>query len=221
MDGPSSHLIDALIDYADMRTISLRKAASSVVRYAEQRLPEYRIEQQATKARSKVRDEVFDSKREYFIVRVLMKTRIREVVWTYFPDFHVIDSPREAGWYSIRYRMPVWEAVNDPEYHYIDDLFYDSAHEQFWMPEPYLTRQAASFTLYNHLISKGLPTLAGTSYRKINPEIVENFFRRRRNNLVYKFRSISWNRTFRKQPYGSLGWQDRIKVVDKFRRAKK
>ncbi|MCC5851112.1 MAG: hypothetical protein JJU29_23730 [Verrucomicrobia bacterium] len=221
MNTPDKYLLANIIDFADDNDLSLEQAASHLARYAQQRIPEYRIEQQASMTRTKITRDVASGPKESLIARILIRSRIHSVSWTYYPEYHVIDSPYETHWYSIWYRMPVWESFSEKKAHYIDDLFYDEEQEQFWMPEPYLAGLPSSKALFAHFTSKNLETLAGTPFHKVDPHIMAEFLQERKNTPIYSLRQGDRNKLGRRRPYGSKGWQDRIKHVSKYERITK
>lgn len=56
--APDENLLDNFIEYADDQRLSLEEAALLIAKYAQQRVPEYKIEQGAAASRNKVRDEI-------------------------------------------------------------------------------------------------------------------------------------------------------------------
>ena len=220
--APENFYLDYLIDYAAETNLTLEAASALMANYAKQRVPEYQVERKVSELRRKVRSEIDDSPSEELIVRVLVRTRIHSISWQYFPKYHVVGSPFQTHWYSVRYREPVWKTFTNEGMHYIDDLFYDSKWEQFWMPEPYLSEMPESLALYNHLTQEKLPVIEGTSYRKVDPRIVEGLLKTRRNTPIFKRRRVGGQVVLRtRKPYGSDGWEDRIKVISPYRRIRK
>jgi len=221
MKPPSSHLLDYFIDYADENGLSTEQAARHVADYAQQRVPEYRIEQQTSLAKNKIGNEIAKSPKELLVARILIKTMIHSITWEYYPKYHVIGQPRETNIYSIRYTMPVWRPFSDKKTHYIDELFYDREHERFWMPEPYLCETPDAEALFKHITSKDSKALADTSFRKLDPHIITAFLCKAQSRKVYTLRDCDWSKITRRPAYGSKGWKDRIKIVNRYFRLKK
>ena len=219
---PDEYLLDQFIGYSDEQKLSLDEAAQLLASYAKQRVPEYRIQQRVARARNRVSDEISQSPRESLIIRVLVRSRIHSITWPYYPQFHVVGTPIETHWYSIDYPMPVWKGASRKNYHYLDDLYYDEAWERFWMPEPYLEGLPTSAALFRFLAEKRGSILQGTSYRKVEPKLVTDCLKLRRNTPIYKIHPAENGiRMYGRKPYGSKDWKDRVSVVSKYYRAKK
>lgn len=226
MNAPDEYLLDELIRYAEESGKTLAEAALHVAECARQRAPEYRVERETSKARAKLREDILHSAREELVARVLVRSRVHYVSWTYFPEYHVVGEPTAWFWHTIHYREPEAETFTGRGVeHYIDDLFHDEERHRFWMPEPYLRGLPSSRALYRQLVAKRADKLAGTGYRKVSPQVMADFLRDRKAAPVFTVREGDWEKLRRRPPYGSKGWKERLAMVrlysDWWRRRKK
>lgn len=212
MARPGSYLLDSFLDYAQENKMTLKRAAKTLAEFAKQRAPEKKIEEQTTDARSKMRDQVAASPREYVVARVLVKRRVRYLRWCYYPQFHVVTGPRDYWWCTIRYSKP-WRPKRPEKHLYLDDLFHDAEHDSFWMPEPYLDGLPESAALYAALADPEAEKLEGTDYRKIDPQLIAAFRRARARAPEFRKRLCEKDEIWDRRPYGSRGWKKRIALV--------
>ena len=211
--APSQYLIDELISYAEDARLSFEDAAAVVGEFAKQRAPELSVERQARHARSNLLAEVVKSRKEKFVARFLVRTRVRYISWTYYPEYHVFDAPANTWWCSIRYEEPDWGGKAIVGRFYLDDLFHDPDGGRFWMHEPYLNELPESLALFGELTKKEHEILHGTSFKKIDPRIVKAFKAARAGAPQYAVGYLEGPNWSRKPPYGSKGWQERVALV--------
>jgi hypothetical protein len=211
--APSKYLLDELIGYAEEAGVTFCEAATIVSEFAKQRAPELAVECQTRHARTKLRTQVTGSPKEKIVARFLVRTRVRYISWIYFPEYHVIDSPSNFWWCSIRYREPDWEKVAESNLFYLDDLFHDPDQGKFWMDEPYLKRLPASLALFKEFTKKDHELLEGTSLKKVDPRIVRRFKTSRASIPEFTTAYLKEDNAYRKPPYGSKGWQQRVALV--------
>jgi hypothetical protein len=87
MSEPSIYLLDGLIEYAEEQDISVEKAATQLADLAKQRIPEREFERATQHVQGKLLREIKKSKKEYFLSRVLMRTRVHAIAWIYYPKY--------------------------------------------------------------------------------------------------------------------------------------
>lgn len=220
-DITKKYLIDALIDYADANNLPVERAASILSELAKQRIPERNLEIDNLKSKSKLQTEISGSRKEYFIARVIMVTRVHSIAWTYYPEYHVIGSP----WPYSRFHAGPWQEVSWKPQHreedyYVDDLFLDPAEWQFWMPEPYLSGLPICQKLYSILSDKSADVLKGTNYKKIDPELVREFKELRDGKHSFEIKECEEGKLYRRSRYGSKGWRERISFLPSWAKTK-
>lgn len=217
MKTPDEYLLDELIRYAEENGLTLDQAALHVAGCARQRAPEYRVEKEASVVRARVREEIQNSPREELVARVLVRSRVHYISWTYYPEYHVVGGASEVFWHTIRFPEPDPQSFSGRGVHYyIDDLFYDEFRERFWMPEPYLRGLPSSQALYRQLVAKKAEGLAGTRFRKVSPKVMADFIRDRKDTPVFLIREGNSEKMRRRPPYGSKGWKERLSMVRPF-----
>jgi hypothetical protein len=223
MSEPSNYLLDELISFAEEQKTSIEKAAGLLANLAKQRLPERKFEQATVTARAKFLREIKASKKEYFISRVIMVSRIHAIAWTYYPKYHLVSlptkfTPGKYTWFSIRWERLNWKPVTKKNHYFLDDLFFDPDEGRFWMHEPYLAEIKISKQVYAFLADKNAPCLTETNFKKIDPKMVEAFKNARSNIPEFKVQFCTSDKIHKSQPYGSRGWKKRIEVIPRFER---
>jgi hypothetical protein len=211
---PSKYLLDQLIKFIHANDLSFEEGAKILGSYAKQRVPGYELEKANTEARVKLLNKIGTSKEEYLIVRFLVRTRVRYIRWTYYPEFHVVSRPRDYWWHSIKFKSPSWRAEKKKGYYYLDDLFFSSYDGLFWMPEPYLSGLPTSRKLFEKL-RKLKFGFSENLYQRVDPVVIEKFKEARKGIAGYIKKDLSDGLSFRRPAYGSKGWQKRIKFLPK------
>lgn len=213
MNSPSTYLLDSFIEYANENKIDFSRAASIVSEYAKQRSAELTVESGLRRAELKLSQDVWSSPVENFIARIIVKTRVRYVYWTYRPEYHVISGPFHYWWCSIQFKKPNWKTRREKDDYFIDNLYYDTDWNQFWMQEPYLSDVPISKELYSEITKEKYESLKGTSFRKVNPELVNEFKKARKKVQDYSFKWMDSDLALRKPFYGSKGWDKRLNLM--------
>jgi hypothetical protein len=223
MSEPSTYLLDGIIEFAEQKNISIEKAAGQLADLAKQRIPERNFEDATATVRAKLVRAIKESKKEYFLSRVIMRTRVHAIAWTYYPKYHVFSSPTKIAplkynWFSIHWGRPNWKPAIKKSFYFLDDLFFDLDEGKFWMHEPYLDEVKASKQLYNFLVQKELPTLKETAFKKIDPKVVADFKKERSMIPEYKIQGCESDKIYSSRPYGSKGWKKRVEVLPNLER---
>jgi hypothetical protein len=213
MKAPDPFLLDRFLVYAQECGVTINEAATIVAEFAKQRAPELATEVQILDVHYKLRRKVESSPSEQIVARFLVKTRVRYIAWTYYPDYHVCSSPYHYWWCTIWYDEPNWKPTAQPDRFYLDDLFHDKDEGKFWMHEPYLENQSESRNLFEALTKPDFEKMEGTQLRKIDPRIMAAFKAKRTGIPEFTSRLMEIHQVLRRAPYGSKGWQQRIKLV--------
>jgi hypothetical protein len=216
MDKHTLYLIDDIIRFAQDQKMDLSTATDHLLDLARQRLPEYEIELATLRKSHEVFKSIQDSSKHYLIIRVIMKTWVHEVIWTYYPDFHVIDYPYSRRAFPIVGSDWVKEPCKPDNVTYIDDLFYDLDEIKFWQPEPFLSSKPASQNLYQHISSKP-PKLPETPYRKIRPDLVKTVIELEQSNMNYSIQPYPDDLELFRRNIGAKGYQNRMKELNPHR----
>ena len=216
MDKQTIYLIDDIIRYSLDHEMPLDRTASHLLELAKQRLPEYRLESEQLSGESELFKQVRESDAYYIIMRVPIRSWIHEVHWNYFPEFHVISSPREDYAFPVHANIETWHPESDPKKIYLDDLFFDSRQRRFWQPEPFLIKLPASARLYKHITSNKLEPLRGTPFLKIVPDFIAEILQSRSGIPNYTIRACKSDLVFRNRPFGSKGWKERMIGVRRY-----
>lgn len=213
MNPPSNYLLDEFIRYAEENNTTFSHAAGIIAEFAKQRAPEFAVETKTKDARQDIREKVEKSRKEEIVARFLVRTRVRYISWTYYPEFHLAAAPVDVWWCSIWYEKPDWQLGNQPGRFYLDDLFHDPDEGKFWMKEPYLSELPLSAALFDDLTKKEHETMQGTFFRKVDPRVIGAFKAARTGQQEFTIGYLDTKNVYRKPPYGAKGWQKRLKLV--------
>jgi len=125
----------------------------------------------------------------------------------------VCSSPYHYWWCTIWYDEPSWKPAAQSDRFYLDDLFHDKDEGKFWMHEPYLEGQPESRILFEAITKPDYEKMEGTQLRKIDPRIIAAFKSKRTGISEFTSRLMETHQILRRPPYGSKGWQQRVKLV--------
>jgi hypothetical protein len=218
MDYETTSLVDEIIRYARHREMPIEQAGRQLVELAKQRLPEYRLESQRRSGEIELCIEVEKSDKCEIVMRVPIRSWIHQIVWLYYPGYHVIGKPYESYAIPVHCDIETWPDVSDPKTVYLDDIFFDPNWECFWQPEPYLGSLPVSARAYEHRTSKKLEELRGTPFFKVSPEIMSELMQARSDLPSYTVKPSDPPPSWRSPTQGSKGWKDRMAVINLYGR---